>query len=436
MRPPNAAASHFFRPLIALWCASCSASQEAKPGPLAPSICEATELGRQYLRFQDGTEAYIAPNSFARGAAEEYFLAGTPNYVFGRGPNGQGVLQGRDSILGAIISRETAYAVNSPLGTHLATLVRAAGRDDGGWDVVLGEREVPSVDGPEAPATRRVVRLWYGVYRDRGWHSLEQLPFPSDAEITNTSATSVSELASNGKRLAWAVAAKFEASLNDQVVILERTDSGWKFETVDTGTGVYLGLSYPDTSATLLLSAVKPDTSSLRPGGSDSNSLFVWTRREAWSEPRRIVLGSEDGKVHGPVLTRSPSASLSWASQVDEGYELRAVPHILDSDSILTISPRLAHTRGFAVLPLGDTLVWLSLDAPPTDSIRIVGHSPAGLISYGAISNPFFATFRAADGPYGNQMMMVGGVGVPDRNMVITLITTIQLGCTTQPHRR
>lgn len=388
------------------------------------------EVSRRTLVLDDGTEAYAAPTTFVE-SEEGYFLAGTPNYVFRGGADDEAVLLGRDSILGAVIPHDgPPHAVPSPLGMHLAILVRAAPRPGGGWDVVFGEREEPAVDGPEAPAMQRVVRLWHGVY-DGGWRSLDSLPLPPGVEVEDGRGSHASTLVRSGDRLAWAVGVRVSGALRDDILVLERAGAAgeWKAEVVRTGTGAYPTLAYPDSSSALLLAAVRADTV-LRPGESDQNSLFLWTRAGTWSQERLLVRGSEEGHVYRPVFTTREygAVGLSWASATETGYAVRAIADVGRPDSAFVVLPDLSYPSGFAALALSDgSALWLSRGEG--DTVRIARRTARGVLEpAGAILDPFIAPFGAWATP-GADVVLTGAVEHPARNRFTTLLVRLRSVC-------
>jgi len=403
-----------------------------KGDAISPGSCRVDETARTQLTLGDGSDVYVAPHTLSSDSSGELFLAGTPNYVFGRDASGRGVLLGQDSILGVLIETDgTVHPIPTPIGLRLAVRVNARARPDGGWDVVFAEKETAAADAPGA-APIRVTRLWYGTYSRRaGWGKLDTLPSIARAVLASRR-TSYSSLERRGERLAWAVGATLDG-LHDGVVVYERVDGEWRYEFVETGSSAYLGLLYPDTSTNLLLSVVGVDTDGM-PGASDQNSLYLWARSSGWSLQQRVVHGAAEGPVHNPALTGwAAGPMLSWASERPGERELRAA-ELLSTEGRVPLRVAIARNDGFAAVPVTpEVFGWLTIAGPaaflpaaPARLHLLRGHHLTE--ATGEILVPATGSFRVAAGPDA-ALIVAGALGIDDAQIVVSVLVRLRVVC-------
>jgi hypothetical protein len=174
--------------------------QQGPDGGLATlAECTVREVARTRLTVQGGRPLYVQADAFAADGRGDVLLAGATSYLWRLAPDGTINGLASDSVLGAVIAPDrTARLVPAPMDPRQIHGIRAAGRPDGGWDVVFAK--VPPYTGDERPST--AARLWYGAYDGTRWGALEQIPTPEGARLD---AVFTSSLVRRGDSLAWAL---------------------------------------------------------------------------------------------------------------------------------------------------------------------------------------------------------------------------------------
>jgi hypothetical protein len=345
------------------------------------------------LRTESGRRLYVEPMAHSVSNTE-LFIAGRPTILWGGG----GPFTA-DSVIGAIATRSgRVRLVPSPVNPRLVGVVRASGRPDGSWDVVIAERSASS-------RSDSVTRLWHGVYDGQTWSSIQPIPLPpAVAPLFGRG----SDLVRGGERLAWALRVANSDARTDVALFVLR-DGRWSSEVVPTRRAAYAALSYTE-SLGFQLAVVGVDLSQLR----DDNSLFLWTERPSWSV-RRISLGNTSGPAHHPGFSGSSGGSvLTWYAEVADRREVRAVfdLHSRSADSPLVVDPSAADqapTPGID-LPTGQHF-WISQHQAPGDAerqLRIVQGSPAGTLNVTSFPSPFTTSIRAI--AWESNVVIVGGV--------------------------
>ena len=94
------------------------------PPEAAP--CTVQEISRRTLSLAEDLELYVAPDVFVANAAGDALLAGTPNYLFGRGSDGTEFLVAQDSVFGALLKADgSVRVIPSPIDPQLMGAVSA-----------------------------------------------------------------------------------------------------------------------------------------------------------------------------------------------------------------------------------------------------------------------------------------------------------------------
>lgn len=400
-------------------------------GPGALAGCTVREVGRTRLTVEDGRPMYVQADALAADGHGDVLLAGTTSYLWRVAPDGEITGLASDSVFGAVIARDgTARMVPAPMDPRQINGIRAAGRPDGGWDVVFAE--VPPHTGDERPSA--VARLRYAVYDGTRWGTLEQIPTPEGARLD---AVFTSSLVRRGDSLAWALPLAMDVYPRD-VVLVQRRDGRWSHETVPTGSAVDVDLSYSD-SAGLLLAVVQPDPALQ----ADGNSLLLWSQRPEWRIIRRLVHGYGEGRVYEPSLVRRPNGALvvSWATPVGEGphtrRELRARAGRLEAEQVpaIALDPHVSIWSTAPPLLLGGGApLWAAHHPLPGDEageIRFVGLAGRSPVELGRIPNPYRLRMSSA-APMDGEVLVAGMEYTQDR-FAFSLLIRARVDCDAAP---
>jgi len=119
---------------------------------------------------------------------------------------------------------------------------------------------------------------------------------------------------------------------------------------------------------------------------------------------------------------------LTWAAEVNDGYELRAFPRLFRSDSSVVIDRELSESSAFTTVvgPRGQPL-WVF--APTPAMLRFSGLSSAVASTiYGEVTNPVFARFRVVADRESGSMLLTGGTGSAG-NSVVSLLIRYRVDC-------
>lgn len=421
-----------------IFCGGCGGTVARAAESPAPDSCLVREIERRPLVLEDGQELYLAPRTFESNTKGESLLAGTPNYIFTRGADGRGILVGRDSLLGALIDpRGRVRVIPAPIDPHLVTGIRALARTDGDWSVVFAERASGLHDRPGGMYDQ-IVALWHGIHDGVQWTSLDSIPFPGTARLS-AAGVSISPLTQNTEGdLAWAVGAGI-AHGREGVVVFENSGGRWRHEVVNTRSASLGGLLYTP-SGDLLLAVIAADTA-LPPGGSDRNSLFLWSPRNgAWNVTRRVVLGGSEGAVLSASLASLRNDTIiTWAAEAGETHALRTQTGA--ARDVKTVEDDLSQSYRFASVPLADTShLWVTLHrlspAPGGETrLRFARLSRIGDIHpVGDMPNPVLDSFRITRDPRGGDILLTGATGVADAGTVVSLVVRYRLVCRGPAH--
>lgn len=405
--------------------------QVSDGGPATLARCAVREVSRTRLTVEGGRPMYVQADALVADGRGDVLLAGTTSYLWRVAPDGRITGLASDSVFGAVIARGgSARVVPAPMDPRQINGIRAAGRTDGGWDVVFAE--VPPYRGDARPGT--AARLWYGVYDGTRWGALEQIPTPEGARLD---AVFTSSLVRRGDSLAWALPRAMDAYPRD-VVLVQRRGGRWSHETVPTRSAVDVDLSYSD-AAGLLLAVVQPDPSLQ----ADGNSLLLWSQRPEWRIVRRLVHGYGDGRVYEPALVRQPGGDLlvSWTTPVGEGpqsrRELRALAGRLEVEQVSAVALDPDVSIWSAAPPLllaGGAPLWAAHHPLPGDEageirfVGLTGRSPAEL---GRIPNPYRLRMSSA-APVDDGVLVTGMEYTQDR-FAFSLLIRARLECENGP---
>jgi hypothetical protein len=397
--------------------------------PAAADSCSVAAISHYPLVLANDDEIYVAPETFAANPNGDILLAGTPNYIFARRDDGTGVLMGRDSLFGAIITAAGGVsAIPPPLDPRLVTGVRALARTDGSWSLVFGERAHARHDHART-SDERIVALWHGVIEGTHWSSLEKLAIPPDV-VLSTAGVSFSPLRQHDDRLAWAVGARLSSGV-EGVLVLERQGGRWSSRTVNTRSAVLGGLTYSD-SGTLLLAVIAADTA-IAPGESDRNSLFVWSSDgDGWRRVRRLVHGGADGAVLSSSLDRWGSIPIStWVAEAGDGYQLRTVVDVVDGEHVTTIAEDLTQFYTYSsTAPANGSYLWVTLHGHPPEPQRLRFHrvTSAGAMQVAETESPVLNGFRITSGER-EEILLTGALEVKEAGTVVSVVVKYRLDC-------
>lgn len=411
-------------------CAPAGVSVEqrmAGSGSAPHKACGMRELSRHRLTVEGGRPLYVEADAFVADGRGDVLLAGTPSYLWKVSPEGEINGLTSDSIFGAVIARDgSSRVVPAPIDPRLIHGVRAAGRPDGGWDVVFAE--IPPSD--RNARVDSVVRLWHGVFDGRQWAGIEEIPRPGDVPLDPQF---TSALVRREGSLAWALVPPTSYRPRD-VVLVQRVDGRWIHETVPTGFAVDVDLSYSD-SLGLLLAVVQPDTS-LR---SDGNSLLLWARQPDWRIVRRVVHGYGEGRVNFPSLVRTPQGLLaSWltASAAEPLWQLLARPVVLageqnepavslDSDvSPWSEVPPLILSGG---MPLWVTHHGTDNETTAANEVRYLSMAGGDALELGRAPSPYLMRLAVVEAR--PEEVVVTGMEYQENRFAFSLLLRMRLRC-------
>ena len=409
-------------------CAPAGASVEqrtAGTGTAALQACGMRELSRHRLTVEGGRPLYVEADAFVADGRGDVLLAGTPSYLWKVSPAGEINGLTPDSIFGAVIARDgSSRVVPAPIDPRLIHGIRAAGRPDGGWDVVFAE--VPLSD--RSARVDSVVRLWHGVFDGGHWTAFEEIPRPGDVPLDPQF---TSALVRREGSLAWALVPPTSYDPKD-VVLVQQVDGRWTHETVPTGFAVDVDLSYSD-SLGLLLAVVQPDTS-LR---SDGNSLLLWARQPGWRIVRRVVHGYGEGRVNFPSLVRTPHGLLaSWSTASEPRWHLLAKAVVLDEEqnasattldsdiSLWSEAPPLILSGG---LPLWVTHHGTDSEGTAANDVRYVSLAGGEVLELGRTPSPYLMRLAAVEPGPGE--VVVTGMEYQENRFAFSLLLRMRLQC-------
>lgn len=402
----------------------------AQPFPRAAGdSCSVTAISHHLLVLANNHEIYVAPETFAANSKGDVLLAGTPNYIFARPADSTGVLIGRDSLFGAILSvTGRVSAIRPPLDPHLVTGVRALARTDGRWSLVFAERAHAQHDQTRT-SDERIVALWHGVLEGTQWSSLERLPVPPDVELS-AARVSFSPLRQQDDRLAWAVGARLSSGV-EGVLVLERQAGRWSSRIVHTRSAVLGGLTYSESGA-LLLAVIAADTA-IAPGESDRNSLFLWSSDgDGWRTVRRLVHGGADGAVLSSSLDRWRSIPIgTWAAESGDGYRLQTVVDVVDGEHVTTIDEDLTQFHTFSsTAPANDSYLWVTLHghSPGPQRLRFHRITSTGAMEVAETESPVLNGFRITSGER-EEILLTGALEVKEAGTVVSIVAKYRLDC-------
>lgn len=390
------------------------------------SACVVKRLSAERLVVEGGRQLYVEPVSLASSAGD-VFLGGSPNYLWER-KGDEWDLVGRGTVVGAILHSDgTARTIPFPSGGVNYGEVRARGRTDGSWDVILAERA--SAEFPPDPVDT-LVRLWYGRYDGREWTEVEPLPVPPNAVLLGNAMTLLEGWADT---LVIAVPAAVP-NYRRHAIIYTRQGATWTYEEVPTHPAGYLSIAHSKSDG-LLLAFVGPDMSVPRPSF-DVNSLFLWRRGSSWQRVGRLVHGSLEGPVDHPSLSVvGERITVSWSTTTPNGSEARAIPRVrLDGSNdrpvVLDDALRGSGKTTLIALPYGGNL-WVTNHQPSTRQQReihfvVVTNSGASVIHQ--LTSPFlggFGTTQIGD----SQILLSGALWDPVERMAVSLILRMSVSC-------
>jgi hypothetical protein len=392
--------------------------------------CAVREISRHRLTVLGNRPLYVEADAFVANGRGEVLLAGTPNYLWQVSPPGEITGLTEDSIFGAVIAPDgTARIVPAPITARQIHGIRVTSRNDDGWDVVFAE--VAAFVGDRQPD--EALRLWYGVYDGEGWNSLEQIPAPDGIPL---STLFTSSLVRRGDSLAWALVPAM-GFLRRDIVLVQRREGRWAYESVPTRTPADVDLSYSD-SLGLLLAVVQPD-----PGlRGDGNSLMLWAQRPEWQVVRRLVHGDVDGRVYEPSLRRLSTGLLAnWTTPAGTGREARnelralvgrleeqtAPAVVLDANvSIWSQAPPL--------LPAPAMPVWAAHHVLPdsdASEIRFLTLSADSAIELGRVASPYY--LRVSSVASAASELLVSGMEYAENRFAFSLLLRARVECSERP---
>lgn len=385
------------------------------------SSCTVRETSRERLVLPDGHEIYVMPVVLAASSSGVVLLAGTPNYIWSRNERGKSRLAARDSVFGVLIGLDRrAQVIPAPVDARLVVGIRAVELPDGKWGFSFAQRER---SGDPTDDSIPVTHLWYGEYDGRAWSHLELLPLPPGKVRPFVSSALVRE----DGMLAWAMLATLPGEVVQRAIVFERQGGRWSFRLVPGSNLAYVGLGYSD-SLGLVLTAVKPDPSL----PNDENSLFLYHRGQAWQMLRRMVLGTEQGSVHAPLLSLSPVGVLTWWTEVyDEAGSRREARAMIGNLEIMGGSVFALHRSiGWSIVPVTTPdrkRLWVTDQAPAAgpkrDELRFIGDSASvAAVKLGTVPNPYRGKFGAIS-PAPSEVLVSG----PYIDTVDSVVVSMQI---------
>jgi hypothetical protein len=243
------------------------------------------------------------------------------------------------------------------------------------------------------PERERIVALWHGVLNGERWQSLEKLPMPSGLELRSFNSSPLVRL---GDTLSWALT--YESASGDGIALFERRSNRWSVELI----------SVPDV-ATVSLGSSRQNGIVMLPvrGGSrlaQSNSLFLYTRRDMWRQSRQLVAGGTEPVFDVQVASTGARETITWWSLVTTGgqqrREARTILSAFDGSvaGVLTLDTNVA--RVIAVPRLSGDPLWIVHGATDKSSaleIRIVAHTPLGRLATAQMPDPFNGPFAVLE---------------------------------------
>ena len=416
----------------------CTKSGDASAQIRSSSVsdsCAVREIDRRTLRLiPDEHDLYIAPRTFVSNGKGAILLAGRPNYLFARGADGRGILVSQDSVLGAVVYENelNPRIVPAPIDAQLVTGVRALARADGAWNIVFAERDSSLHDQPNR-ADDPIAGLWYGVYNGVSWTLLERIPIPPNVKLSAAmSANTPLVRMTDDNSLAVAVGAQV-AHASEGVIVFKRQAAAWSHEVVNTRSTAVGGLLYTE-SGEFLITVIAADPN-VPPGGSDYNSLFLWSSGSTgWSLTRQIVRGGEEGGAISSILhPRNDGPAISWVAEVGERLHLRVRTSL--SDTNVTVDDDLGAFHRFSSVALSDSShLWVTHHGRASNSgeeprLRFSILSREEVHSLGELPSPVLESFWITLGEREGDILLTGAIGIAETGTVVSLVVRYQLVC-------
>lgn len=384
----------------------------------AEQQCVVRDVAEQVLTIGASRELYVEPSVLV-AAGGDVLLAGSPNYLWTRDPNGKLLPESRDSVFGVVVRDDgSAVLVGAPVLPQLIEVIRAVPSGPGSWAVVFAEM----TPGHTFSRPGKVARLWYGVLKGNEWDRLEEIPYSRSEELHPRG---ISDLLLRGDTVAVAMPTNLVGT-GSGVVYFERTNGAWTHEFVSAPDAVYATLSYvPDRGFALGIVQPAPELES------DANSFFLYSRGTRWGGREMIVRGGSTPVIAPSLtLTAGGGGMLTYSSVVQAPEGGRSEGRVLldplkpdHHDRIITVDSSSVGLTP-VIFPLGGVL-WVSDHAASDDrrEIHFISHARGAVPYRHVVPSPYEGPFAAAR--KSDDEVLVAGPRVDRREDAVPLVTLL-----------
>lgn len=273
---------------FAILLADCVGAGVARQRESAVGACEVRELERRDLVLPSGEQLLTTFTTVAI-QGDTTLIIGRPSSLFRASPGGDYQRVGRDSVVGAVLTRGGPLrpVLMPPVLGEVGGL-KAVTLSGGRFGVVF---DIPDMATSKQPPLDGA--LYFGILRGTEWQTIERIPTPPGL----ARAWGLSSLSAWGDTIVWAVPVAIGPQ-EWRALVATRIDGKWTTELAPAG-NITSVAALADRSR-IILAVAHPDTAL----AVDANSMFVLTRDSAgWSPQHKIAAGVIE-PVFQPSLAR------------------------------------------------------------------------------------------------------------------------------------